>query len=140
MKIIAMEGKVVGLGGIFLKFEDPSKMNRWYEEVLGMTPNDYGVLFAFNTSSHRGYLQLGTFPSDSDYFGATEQRAMLNFRVNDMEKMLERLNHFNVPILNEVQTYEYGKFLHISDPEGNRIELWEAIDTAFDQEKVTEMR
>ncbi len=140
MKIIAMEGKVVGLGGIFLKFEDPSKMNRWYEEVLGMTPNDYGVLFAFNTSSQRGYLQLGTFPSDSDYFGATEQRAMLNFRVNDMEKMLERLNHFNVPILNEVQTYEYGKFLHISDPEGNRIELWEAIDTAFDQEKVTEMR
>lgn len=135
-----MEGKVVGLGGIFLKFEDPSKMNRWYEVVLGMTPNDYGVLFAFNTSSKRGYLQLGTFPSDSDYFGATEQRAMLNFRVNDMEKMLERLNHFNVPILNEVQTYEYGKFLHISDPEGNRIELWEAIDTAFDQEKVTEMR
>jgi len=135
-----MEGKVVGIGGIFLKFEDPSKMNRWYEEVLGMTPNDYGVLFAFNTSSQRGSLQLGTFPSDSDYFGATEQRAMLNFRVNDMEKMLERLNHFNVPILNEVQTYEYGKFLHISDPEGNRIELWEAIDTAFDQEKVTEMR
>lgn len=135
-----MEGKVVGIGGIFLKFEDPSKMNRWYEEVLGMIPNDYGVLFAFNTSSHRGYLQLGTFPSDSDYFGATKQRAMLNFRVNDMEKMVERLNHFNVPILNEVQTYEYGKFLHISDPEGNRIELWEAFDTAFDQEKVTEMR
>ena len=140
MKIIAMEGKVVGLGGIFLKFDDPSKMNRWHEEVLGMTSNDYGVLFTFNTSLERGYLQLGTFPSDSDYFGATEQRAMLNFRVNDMEKMLERLNHFNVPILNEVQTYEYGKFLHISDPEGNRIELWEAIDTAFDQEKVTEMR
>jgi predicted enzyme related to lactoylglutathione lyase len=60
--------------------------------------------------------------------------------VNNMEKMIERLTSFNVPILNEVQAYEYGKFLHISDPEGNRIELWEAIDTAFDQEKVTEMR
>lgn len=135
-----MSGKVIGIGGIFLKFRDPNIMNRWYEEVLGMTPNDYGVLFAFNTSLERGYLQLGTFPNDSDYFGASEQRVMLNFRVNDMDKMLERLKQFNVPILNEVQTYEYGKFLHISDPEGNRIELWEAIDTAFDQEKVTEMR
>jgi predicted enzyme related to lactoylglutathione lyase len=105
-----------------------------------MTSNDYGVLFAFNTSSQRGYLQLGTFPEDSDYFGANEQKAMLNFRVNDMEKMIERLNQFNVPILNEVQAYEYGKFLHISDPEGNKIELWEAIDTAFDNEKMTEMR
>jgi predicted enzyme related to lactoylglutathione lyase len=135
-----MEGKVIGLGGIFLKFQDPSKMNQWYEEVLGMTANDYGVLFAFNTSLERGYLQLGTFPADSDYFGANEQKVMLNFRVNNMEKMIERLTSFNVPILNEVQSYEYGKFLHISDPEGNRIELWEAIDTAFDKEKMTEMR
>ncbi|MEN9441912.1 MAG: hypothetical protein RLZ33_1989 [Bacteroidota bacterium] len=54
--------------------------------------------------------------------------------------MIERLTSFNVPILNEVQSYEYGKFLHISDPEGNRIELWEANDTAFDKEKMTEMR
>lgn len=135
-----MKGKVTGIGGVFLKFEDPSKMNRWYEEVLGMTSNDYGVLFSFNTSLDRGYLQLGTFPSDSDYFGANEQKVMLNFRVNNMDKMIERLTSFNVPILNEVQAYEYGKFLHINDPEGNRIELWEAIDTAFDQEKVTEMR
>lgn len=136
-----MEGKVIGIGGIFFKFKDPKAMNKWYEEVLGMTPNDYGVLFAFNTGvSSTGYLQLGTFQNDTPYFGSEQQQAMINFRVENLAKLIERLQKLNVPILNEMEEYEYGKFIHICDPEGNRIELWEPIDKAFSAEKTTVMR
>ncbi len=123
-----MEGKVTGLGGIFIKFSDPSKMNLWYNEVLGLTTNDYGVLFSFNsTKSTTSLLQLGTFSSDSEYFGEKSQQVMLNFRVDNLHLMLKRLENLNVPILDEMETFEYGKFIHISDPEGNRIELWEPM-------------
>lgn len=135
-----MEGKVIGIGGIFFKFKDPAKMNKWYAEVLGMVTNDYGVLFSFNTSDKTtGYLQLGTFAENSDYFGSESQKAMINFRVANIEKLIERLIANEVLILNEMETYEYGKFIHISDPEGNRIELWEPIDNAFSAEPTTVM-
>jgi len=136
-----MIGKAIGLGGIFLKFKNPTKMNLWYSEVLGLTTNDYGVLFSFNSDqSKSALLQLGTFPTDSDYFGSETQQAMINFRVDNLELMLIRLKAANVEILDEMETYEYGKFIHISDPEGNRIELWEPIDAAFSEEPTTEMR
>jgi len=136
-----MIGKAIGLGGIFLKFKNPAKMNLWYSEVLGLTTNNYGVLFSFNSDqSKSALLQLGTFPTDSDYFGSETQQAMINFRVDNLELMLIRLKAANVEILDEMETYEYGKFIHISDPEGNRIELWEPIDAAFSNEPTTEMR
>ena len=136
-----MIGKAIGLGGIFLKFKNPAKMNLWYSEVLGLTTNDYGVLFSFNSiNSKSALLQLGTFPTDSDYFGSESQQVMINFRVDNLELMLIRLKAANVEILDEMETYEYGKFIHISDPEGNRIELWEPIDAAFSDEPTTEMR
>lgn len=136
-----MIGKAIGLGGIFLKFKNPAKMNLWYSEVLGLTTNAYGVLFSFNSDqSKSALLQLGTFPTDSDYFGSESQQAMINFRVDNLELMLIRLKATNVEILDKMETYEYGKFIHISDPEGNRIELWEPIDAAFSDEPTTEMR
>lgn len=135
-----MEGKVTGIGGIFLKFNDPVAMKRWYADILGLTTNDYGVLFAFNTGvSPKAYLQLGTFPSETSYFGSKQQQYMLNFRVDDLEKLLLRLKENNTPILNEMEIFEYGKFIHISDPEGNRIELWEPVDDEFSKEPTTEM-
>jgi predicted enzyme related to lactoylglutathione lyase len=136
-----MTGKVTGIGGIFIRFNDPEKMNKWYEEVLGLTGNGYGILFAFNGGeSKRAYLQLGTFPQNTDYFGNKEQTYMLNFRVDDLEKMTERLRRFNVPIVDEPSVFEYGTFLHIEDPEGNRIELWQPIDNSFDAENYVQMR
>ena len=136
-----MEGKVIGIGGVFLRFKNPSKIRDWYKDVLGMETNDYGVLFSFNNSSlPKGYIQLGTFPEDTDYFGTAQQQTMINFRVDDMSKLVERLKQHNVKIVNEIQEYEYGKFLHIEDPENNRIELWEPIDSTFGKEVHVEMR
>jgi len=135
-----MEGKVIGIGGVFFKFNDPKKMNDWYKNVLGLTTNDYGVLFAFNTKSNAtSYLQLGTFEKNSDYFGSPQQQGMINFRVDNMDKLVEKLKENDVQILNDMEEFEYGKFLHISDPEGNRIELWEPVDNAFSEEPSTIM-
>ena len=127
---------VIGIGGIFLKYKNPTEMRVWYKTVLGMTTNDYGVLFSFNhTSDNIGYLQLSPFDENSDYFGNQQQQAMLNLRVSGMEEFKKSLVEQNVTIVDEIETYEYGKFLHIEDPEGNRIELWEPIDEVFTKGK-----
>ena len=132
--------KVIGVGGIFFKFTDPKKMREWYSEVLGMTTNDYGVLFRFNLpDSKLGSMQLGTFDESTNYFGAESQKAMINFRVDDLEALLLKLKEHDVKIVNEIESYDYGKFLHIEDPEGNRIELWEPVDQAFSSEPFTPM-
>lgn len=135
-----MEGKVTGIGGVFIKFKDPDAMKKWYADVLGLTTNAYGVLFAFNTGTYpKAYLQLGTFPSDSTYFGSDQQHVMLNFRVDNLDKLIARLKEYKTVFLNEIEVFEYGKFIHISDPEGNRIELWEPVDNEFSTEPTTEM-
>jgi predicted enzyme related to lactoylglutathione lyase len=135
------KGKAIGLGGIFIKFNNPEKMKSWYQEILGLDTNEYGILFSFNGYDEpKGFLQLGTFPADTDYFGTSSQSYMLNFRVDDLTKLLLHLTERNVTVLDSVETYDYGKFLHISDPEGNRIELWEPIDNAFDNETHVQMR
>lgn len=126
--------QVTGIGGIFLKFKNPVSMRDWYKEVLGMQTNDYGVLFEFNgnTSTKKGYLQLGTFEESSDYFGDPKQQTMINFRVDNLEEFKKQLASHHVTIVDEIESYSYGKFLHIEDPEGNRIELWEPVDQEFE--------
>lgn len=133
--------KVTGLGGVFIKFNNPELMKSWYADVLGMRTNDYGVLFAFNhdSSKQTGYLQLGTFESTTDYFGSNEQQVMLNFRVDNLSEMKAQLLKVNATIVNDIEEYPYGKFLHIEDPEGNRIELWEPADREFDGDSYMEM-
>ncbi len=135
-----MKGKAIGIGGIFFKFREPEKMRNWYRDVLGLTPNDYGVLFRFNTTENPAYLQLGTFEQSSDYFGSPDQQAMINFRVDDLVALRERLIREEEQMVNEIERYEYGLFLHIEDPEGNRIELWEPVDHSFSQEVSVDMR
>jgi predicted enzyme related to lactoylglutathione lyase len=128
-------GKITGLGGVFLKFRDPAAMRSWYKEVLGITTNDYGVLFRFNHGAgEAGFLQLGTFEENTDYFGSPAQMAMLNFRVANLADFHEQLQGKGVKIVHEVADYPFGKFLHIEDPEGNRIELWEPVAGA-DEDK-----
>ena len=134
-----MEGKIIGLGGVFIKFKDPKAINAWYKDVLGLTTNAYGVLFAYNhqaAEKKTAFLQLGTFEANSKYFGSDEQRAMLNFRVANIEAYLEGLAAKGVKIVSEAQSYDgLGKFAHIEDPEGNRIELWEPVDSDFEDKE-----
>lgn len=127
--------EIIGIGGIFLKFKDPTAMREWYKSVLGMQTNDYGVLFEFNgnNSETKGQMQLGTFPADSDYFGKESQQTMINFRVDDLVEFETILKEKKVKIVDTLEAFSYGKFLHIEDPEGNRIELWEPVNEGFSE-------
>lgn len=129
-----LKKKVTGLGGIFFKSKDPQKMKNWYEKHLGMKMDEYGAMFEFRITEQpdkKGYLQWSLFKEDTKYFQPSEKEFMINYRVADLESLLEELRAGGVEIVDTIETYEYGKFLHIMDPEGNKIELWEPLDSDF---------
>ena len=126
--------KVTGIGGIFFKTKDPEKMREWYGSHLGLVTTEYGSLFEFRLSDEpekKGYLQWSPFSENTDYFLPSEKEFMINYRVENLEKLVDQLRESGVTILDEIETYEYGKFVHILDPENNKIELWEPIDSDF---------
>ena len=126
--------KVTGIGGIFFKTKDPEKMKEWYGKNLGLVTNDYGSVFEFRSSvkpEKKGYALWSPFKEDTEYFRPSEKEFMINYRVENLEKLVEELKKDGVTVCDEIETYEYGKFVHILDPENNKIELWEPIDEAF---------
>ena len=123
--------KVNGIGGIFFKCKEPQKVKAWYAKNLGLKTDDYGARFEFrnaNRPDEKNYLQWSPFENDTTYFSPSDKEFMINYRVGDLEALLTDLKEAGVTILDEIETYEYGKFLHILDPEGNKIELWEPVD------------
>ncbi len=126
--------KVTGIGGIFFHSKDPKKISAWHGEHLGLALNEYGSSFEFR-NAHRpdeiNYLQWGPFDENTDYFDPSEKEFMINYRVQNIEGLVRNLRENGVKIVDEIQEYEYGKFVHILDPEGNKLELWEPIDSAF---------
>ena len=126
--------KVTGIGGIFFRAKNPLEMNSWYGENLGMATDDYGSPFEFrnaNRPDEINYLRWSPFEEETDYFSPSEKEFMINYRVQNIEGLLRKLKKNGVTILDEIQELEYGKFVHIMDPEGNKIELWEPIDSFF---------
>ena len=126
--------KVTGVGGIFFKCQDPNKMKDWYRDHLGLKTDQYGAMFEFRKAENpeaKGYLQWSPFAADTEYFAPSQKEFMVNYRVNNLEGLLVELKASGVTILDEVATYDYGKFVHILDPEGNKIELWEPVDETF---------
>lgn len=126
--------RVTGIGGIFFKCQDPDSLRNWYRDHLGLVTNEYGSLFEFRLNDDpekKGYLQWSTFSSDTKYIEPSKKEFMINYRVHDIEKLVEMLKEEGVSILDEIESYEYGKFVHVLDPEGNKIELWEPIDEVF---------
>ena len=124
--------KVTGLGGVFFKCEDPKGMNEWYAKNLGMATSDYGAVFRWRHDedpAKKGATAWSTFPQDSKKFNPSEKPFMINYRVENLEALRDELKKDGVTIIDEIADYaEYGKFLHILDPEGNMIELWEPKD------------
>lgn len=127
------KGRVNGIGGIFFKSADPVKTKKWYAENLGLKTNEYGSLFEFRESESGGkaYLQWSPFDMDTKYFDPSEQDFMINYRVVNIEALVDQLREVGVTICDEIESYEYGKFVHIMDPEGRKIELWEPVDEVF---------
>ena len=128
--------KVTGIGGIFFRTKDPDKAKKWYGENLGLAISEYGSSFEFrnaNRPDEINYLQWSPFEEKTDYFDPSKKEFMINYRVQNIEGLVRKLRENGVTIVDEIESYEYGKFVHIMDPEGNKIELWEPIDSVFTQ-------
>lgn len=128
--------KVTGLGGIFFKCADPQKMKDWYAKNLGLKNDEYGTSFEWRHADHegkKGFTVWSPFPVDTAYFEPSKKDFMINYRVADIEKLVNLLRKEGITIIDEIQQYDYGKFVHILDPEGNSIELWEPYDEEYDK-------
>ncbi len=134
-EIITMK-KVTGIGGIFFRCEDPNAMKDWYRDHLGFDTDEYGTNFEWRQgadSSKYGFTQWSPFSDDTKYFKPSDKEFMINYRVENIEWLVEELKKGGVEILDEIETYDYGKFVHIVDPEGNKIELWEPNDEEYNK-------
>ena len=123
--------KVTGIGGIFFKSKDPKAINEWYKTHLGLNTTPYGASFEWrelDDNSKKGLTQWNPFAENTKYFEPSTKDFMINYRVENLEALVEELKKENVTILDKIETYDYGKFVHILDIEGNKIELWEPKD------------
>ncbi|HQQ94214.1 MAG TPA: VOC family protein [Bacteroidia bacterium] len=124
--------KVTGIGGIFFKCKDPDKLKAWYSQNLGLASDQYGANFEWRDAANpekSGSTQWSPFAEKTKYFEPSEKDFMINYRVEDLEGLVTELKKNGVRVLDEVQTFDYGKFVHILDLEGNKVELWEPSET-----------
>lgn len=123
-------GKIKGIGGVFFKCKDAETVKAWYQENLGMQTDEYGAGFSWyhEDKEERGFTQWSPFEAGSDYFDPSKKEFMINYIVEDLEELKSELESKGVTILDAISEFEYGKFLHVLDPEGNKIELWEPKD------------
>jgi predicted enzyme related to lactoylglutathione lyase len=126
-----MKKRVTGIGGIFFKCADPKSQREWYSKHLGLDATEYGAIIEWrevDEPEKKGQTVWNPFKNETKYFEPSTKEFMINYRVENLVELLEELKKEGVTQVGELQVYDYGKFAHIMDPEGNKIELWEAID------------
>ena len=122
--------KVTGIGGIFFFAENPKETREWYAKNLGFDVNDWGSTFEsrnVDKPEEVTSLQWSPFKKGDDYFSPSKKDFMINYRVQNIEGLVNQLKENGVTVLDEIATYDYGKFVHIMDAEGNKVELWEPV-------------
>jgi predicted enzyme related to lactoylglutathione lyase len=113
--------RVLGIGGYFIRATDPAALSEWYRDCLGLDADEHGAW-----QQDVGLTVFATFESDTDYFGSTSQHTMVNFRVRDLDAMLAQLRAKGADVADETQEMDgVGRFGWVTDPEGNRVELWQ---------------
>ena len=122
--------RVTGIGGIFFKSQNPQWLYEWYEKHLGIKREDpSSAVFHWRDAKNpkkKGMTVWALFPAHTKYFGEGTQSFMLNYRVDDLRNVLKVLRAEGVKVDAKMDEHEFGNFGWITDPEGNRIELWEA--------------
>jgi predicted enzyme related to lactoylglutathione lyase len=128
--------RATGIGGIFFKCKDPGKMKEWYKTHLGLQTNKYGTTFEWRQgadSTKKGFTQWSPFSEKTKYFEPSTKDYMINYRVENLALLVEEFKKEGVTIVDTIESYNYGKFVHILDVEGNKVELWEPNDLEYDK-------
>jgi len=124
-----LEPKVTGIGGIFFYSDSPKDTKEWYSKNLGLKIGEWGsVSFEsrnIDNPDEVNSLQWCPFKNGDEYFSPSKKDFMINYRVQNMEGLLNKLKENGVTVLDDIAIYDFGKFVHIMDDEGNKIELWE---------------
>ena len=143
-----MKQKVTGIGGVFFKAADPKGLAEWYRDKLGVPVEDGQTYATFTAGAggrsgtngpednergptHKEQTVWSTFPADTSYFDPSDSSFMINFRVSDLDAMLDQLRAAGAEVDENIEEFDYGRFGWAMDPEGNRIELWEPIGPGF---------
>lgn len=117
--------KAVGIGGVFLRSKDPAALSGWYAEQFGVAKEAGATSVVFEGPESMGMTVFAHFPADTDYFGGAQQ-CMVNLRVDNLDALLQLLAEAGARIDPKREDHDYGRFAWVWDPEGNRVELWEA--------------
>jgi predicted enzyme related to lactoylglutathione lyase len=127
--------KVTGIGGIFFKSANPGLIKEWYSKNLGIKTDAYGSTFEWMQPGgvQKGFTQCSPFDEATKYFQPSSKEFMINYRVENIEKLVKELKRDGITVLDEIETFEYGKFVHLLDPENNKIELWEPVDKEIEK-------
>lgn len=128
--------RVTGIGGIFFKCKDPKNMREWYQTHLGLNTNQYGAVFEWRQatdSTKKGFSQWSPFKEKTKYFEPSTKEFMINYRVENLDALVKELKNEGVTLTDTIETADYGKFVHIMDIEGNKIELWEPNDIEYEK-------
>jgi catechol 2,3-dioxygenase-like lactoylglutathione lyase family enzyme len=123
---------VLGVGGVFIKCENPELSKAWYKDVLGLEPNDYGGFDFLHSHTAEAFGPGGRtifahFEKDVEYFAPSEKPFMVNLIIDDMDAILARLKDKGVALEGEPENFDYGKFAWVMDPNGIKIELWQPL-------------
>ncbi|WP_114936967.1 VOC family protein [Mucilaginibacter endophyticus] len=126
--------RVTGLGGIFFKAKDPKALEAWYSKNLGIRVGDYGANFEWHQgmdSTKKGFTVWAPFKETTKYFQPSEKQFMINYRVEGLTQLLAQMKAAGILPTDSVEKTSYGDFVHLMDPEGNKIELWEPNDVGY---------
>ena len=126
---------VTGIGGVFFKMKDPEAARHWFALHLGLSTDAYGSTFETRNSDNpaqKGFLQWSPMKDDTTYFDPSPSEFMINYKVRGLDDLLAKLKASGVTIIDQVATYDYGRFVHILGPEQQSIELWEPVEEVYD--------
>ncbi len=130
------KSRVRAIGGVFFRAKNSQATRDWYARHLGLGVDNYGSNFTWRhaeSPEQFGHTQWSPFKHETDYFGSPDQQFMINYRVDDLEALVKTLREEGVEIVDEIITEDYGKFVHIVDNDGRRVELWEPVDDEYEK-------
>ena len=122
--------KVTGVGGVFFRSKNPENTRKWYSENLGIEMTPWGSTFELRNLDHPEEIhqfQWSTFKEDTKYFDPSKKEFMINYTVQNIEGLVAKLKNNGVTVLDTIENSDFGKFVHVMDQDGNKIELWEPV-------------